>query len=219
MKLMRSALAASLATALALSAGPAFAQAARPPAAAAAAAPAKPQAAWSGEAQTFVMGLLAELSAINGMSGLSEAEKQKRVAAVLSRHLAVEWMGAFLLGANRAKATPEQLAEYNRLVPAYIASSFATRINELAAQNLKPGAVTTRSPQEVIVATSFLRRSTNGQVQVSWRVAKQGTAAPKLLDVAVNGVSPLVVQREEFSSLVKQGGFDGLLNRLRSSAA
>lgn len=213
MRTLRSALvAAGLAAAAAFGAGPVFAQSG-----AGAAAPAT--APWSAEAQDFVNALLQELATINQTAGLSEAERLDRVTDVLAQRLAVERMGAFLLGTNRAKATPDQLAEYNRLVPAYIAASFAARIDDLAAQNLKPGAVAPRGAQEVIVSTSFKRRSTNGEVQVNWRVVKSGAAGPKLLDVSVNGVSPLVVQREEFSSVVKQNGFDGLLARLRESAA
>lgn len=194
---------------------PAQAQAqARAPAQQAAVTP----ATWEGEAKAFVQGLVAELSAISGNASLAAAEEQRALEAVLARNLAVRQMGGILLGGARSSATPEQLAEYNRLVPAFLAHSFASQIDDLVAQNLTLGDATTRSAREVIVTTSFVRRSNKTTVKVNWRVIKEGEKL-KLVDASVNGVSKLTVQREEFSSLLRNQGFDGLLAHMRSAVA
>ena len=175
-------------------------------------------AAWEGEAKAFVQGLVTELSAISGNASLSAAEEQRALEAVLARNLAVRQMGGILLGGARSSATPEQLAEYNRLVPAFLAHSFASQIDDLVAQNLTLGDATTRSAREVIVTTSFVRRSNKTTVKVNWRVIREGEML-KLVDASVNGVSKLTVQREEFSSLLRNQGFDGLLSHMRAAVA
>jgi len=206
--------------ALALSSALAPVAASAQTAAAPVARPAKPAvapAAWEGEAKTFVRNLLDELSGAAKQGG-SAAAQQQRFEKILAQDLAVQRMGAFLLGSARESASPQQLAEYNRLVPGYIAHSFAEKINDLVAQDLEIVGAQTRSPREVIVASSFERKSGQGLVKVNWRLIQEA-AGVKVLDVSVNGVPALAVQREEFAALVKRGGFDALLTRLRTVAA
>lgn len=179
---------------------------------------AAPVAVWQDDAKGFVQGLLIELAAPGKDASLSSQQKAKALESVLAKNLAVQRMGAILLGNNRTIATPAQLEEYNRLVPAYVAHTFAERIDELVAQNLKMGATSARSAREVIVSTGFARKNNQGDVKVNWRTIKAGSGPIQVLDVSVNGVSPLIVQREEFTTIVKQKGFDGLLMRLRSTA-
>ena len=186
---------------------------ATPASAATSAAPAV--AIWQEDAKVFVQNLLIKLAAPGKDAALTDAQKEKALEAVLAKNLAVQRMGAILLGNNRTVANPAQLAEYNRLVPAYVARTFAERIDELVAQNLKMGATSSRSAREVIVSTGFARKNNQGDVKVNWRVVKVGAGPIQVLDVSVNGVSPLIVQREEFNSIVKQKGFEGLLARLR----
>ncbi len=209
---------------------------AKPPAALPAAGPALPQApaqapavtppataapavvaTWQEDAKAFVQALLVKLAAPGKDASLTAAQKEKALEAVLTKNLAVQRMGAILLGNNRTVATPAQLEEYNRLVPAYVARTFAERIDELVAQNLKMGATSARSAREVIVSTGFARKNNQGDVKVNWRTVKVGAGPIQVLDVSVNGVSPLIVQREEFTSIVKQKGFEGLLVRLRAN--
>ncbi len=190
-----------------------------PAPAASAASPAAPAASaiWQEDAKVFVQNLLIKLAAPGKDASLTDAQKEKALEAVLAKNLAVQRMGAILLGNNRNAASPAQLAEYNRLVPAYVARTFAERIDELVAQNLKMGATSSRSPREVIVSTGFARKNNQGDVKVNWRTVRAGTGPIQVLDVSVNGVSPLIVQREEFNSIVKQKGFEGLLVRLRAN--
>lgn len=174
---------------------------------------------WQEDAKAFVQALLVKLAAPGKDTSLTVAQKEKALESVLAKNLAVQRMGAILLGNNRSVATPEQLAEYNRLVPAYVAHTFAERIDELVAQNLKMGATSARNPREVIVSTGFARKNNQGDVKVNWRTIKVGSGPIQVLDVSVNGVSPLIVQREEFNSIVKQKGFEGLLARLRAASS
>lgn len=194
-----------------------WAQSAAPAAAPAVPAPVIAPATWQEEAKVFVQNLLIKLAAPGNDASLSDVQKEKALEAVLAKNLAVQRMGAILLGNNRTAASAAQLAEYNRLVPAYVARTFAERIDELVAQNLKMGATSSRSPREVIVSTGFARKNNQGDVKVNWRTVRVGTGPIQVLDVSVNGVSPLIVQREEFNSIVKQKGFEGLLVRLRAN--
>ncbi|MBY0448654.1 MAG: ABC transporter substrate-binding protein [Hyphomonadaceae bacterium] len=205
MKILAIALAGMLG---AFSAAPAGAWAQTPAPAAPAA-----NAADAAEAKRFVNLLIEQLRAVIARGDLSEVQKQQALAEVFQRNLAVRTMGAILLGQNRSIATPEQLAEYNRLVPGYLARSFADQIDDLVAQNIVLGEARGSGPQ-VMVSSSFLRRSNKQPVRVVWRVVNTG-GRMQLVDASVNGASKLTVQRSEFGALVKANGFEALLAYLR----
>lgn len=177
--------------------------------------PAAPAANAAGEAQakSFVNTLIEKLRVVIARADLTEAQRQQALAEVFQRNLAVRTMGLILLGQNRSAATPEQLAEYNRLIPGYLARSFADQIDDLVAQNLVLGEARSSGPQ-VMVSSSFLRRSNKQPVRVVWRVVEAG-GRMQLVDASVNGASKLTVQRSEFSALVKAKGFESLLAYLR----
>jgi phospholipid transport system substrate-binding protein len=57
----------------------------------------------------------------------------------------------------------------------------------------------------------------NGQapLQVDWRLRAQDDGRLVVIDVIVAGVSLIVTQRSEFSTVIERQGFDGLLAELR----
>ena len=183
-------------------------------------APAAPAAAspeLEAEAGRFIRTFLDDLAAVAKGSG-TQAEKDAKVRALVGERLAVDRIGRYLIGANAAKATPEQLARYNRLVPTYVADEFGDRIDELAVQNPKVGTITMRGASEARVASEFRRKKDQSQVKVDWRVAKVGSDW-KLMDVYVNGVSRLVIRRQEFGSVVERQGFEALLKYMESRSS
>jgi ABC-type transporter MlaC component len=205
--------AAGFLTLLGAAAPAAWAQSAAPRPADRASAPADP--AREAQAKAFVNDLIGQLRATIGRTDLSEAQKQDALEEVFRRNLAVRTMGSILLGSNRSAATPEQLTEYNALIPGYLASSFAGQIDDLVAQNIVLGEVRS-SGQQMFVSSSFARRGAKTPVRVVWRVLGQN-GRMQLVDASVNGASKLTVQRSEFNSLVKAKGFAGLLEYLRKN--
>lgn len=177
---------------------------------------AKVAPAWEKDAQSFVGTLIGDLSAAVADSSLSPTARSGRLRTTLGRAMASERIGSFLLGENKAAAQPAQLAEYQKLVPGFIAAEFASRIDDLVEQKLTIGAAKLRNPKEAIVKTGFLRRRDQTTVAVDWRVTKGTDGKIQLLDVYVNGVSPLVTQRDDFSAIVKADGFGALITRLKT---
>ena len=188
-----------------LAAAPAFAQARPDPAAAAA------------EAATAVTKKLLDDLATVARSDAPKAQRDAKVREIVVARLATARIGRFLLGSYRTKATPEQVARYDALIPTYIADEFSNRIDDLALQNPQVGATNLISPSEARVRTSFKRKRDGSIVNVDWRVV-QDSGQWRLYDVYVNGVSRLVIRRQEFSSVIDRQGFDALLKLIAARA-
>lgn len=181
------------------------------------AAPAAAQASWTPQARAFVDAIVVDVTAI-ARAGGTEAATRASLRTVLGERLATDRISRFLIGANRAAANPDQLAQYDELMPRFIVNQFADQIDELATQKIVVGDVVPRSAREVLVRSQFNRRN-GSKVSVDWRVTRDAAGELRLLDVYVNGVSPLVAQREEFTSVVKRDGFAALLAYIAPRAA
>lgn len=170
---------------------------------------------WAAQAQTFVSRLIEDLARISRTTAAGSTARNQQLAAVVTRALALDRIGAFLLGANRSKGTAQQLTEYQQLAANYIVKQFASQIDQLAQQQFSYGSVTARSNNEVLVQSSFERTSNKTTIPVSWRIVRLENGQLRLLDTYVNGISPWVERRELFSSIIAKEGIGGLLVWLR----
>jgi phospholipid transport system substrate-binding protein len=178
------------------------------------AAPVLAQKAMDAEARAFVEGLIATLAAIDAKGGDAAARDRARDAA-LTKAVALDRIGRFMLGASRTIATPAELADYERLVPGFILADVRGEIAKLVAQSIAIDGVQLRSDRDALVRSRF-RRKTGGLVRVDWRVQRMEDGAPRLVDVYVNGVSRFVIRRDEFQSVAKSGGMPALLARVKA---
>jgi ABC-type transporter MlaC component len=167
------------------------------------------------EARRFVEAMIAELSGIEARERNEDARQQALDAALRSR-VALDRIGRYMLGASRTRATPAELAEYDRLIPGFILADVRGEIAKLVAQSIAIDEVQARSERDALVRSRF-RRRTGGTVRVDWRVgAAAGGGRPQLIDVFVNGVSRFAIRRDEFQAIVKARGMAGLLGELRA---
>lgn len=144
-----------------------------------------------------------------------EAERRARLRQVLGEFAALTSISLFLLGANRASASEAQLDAYLVLAPDYIADQFAGQIGELATQSIQIERAEAKGTRGVLVHSTFKKKSDGEIVNIDWLIAADAQGEARLHNVYLNGISPWVVKREEFTSLIRREGFDGLLAELK----
>ena len=174
------------------------------------------EAGMSAEARRFITDMIRDLTAID-QKMKPGPERERALDAQLSKYVALDRVGRFLLGASRAGATPEQLKEYDRLAPGFILADVRGEIAKLVAQSIAIDEVQLRSERDALVRSRF-RRKSGGLVRVDWRVIRQDDGL-RLVDVYVNGVSRFVIRRDEFQAVVKAGGMPALLKLLAAPPA
>lgn len=169
------------------------------------------------EARRFVEAMIAELAAIEAREK-DEARRRAALDEALGKRVALARIGRFMLGASRTRASPAELAEYDRLIPGFILADVRGEIAKLVAQSIAIDEVQARSARDALVRSRFRRRA-GGTVRVDWRVAAAEGQPLQLVDVYVNGVSRFVIRRDEFQAIVKARGMAGLLAELRTGVA
>jgi len=156
---------------------------------------------------TRALGVLADRNA-------SAAERETRVRALLDEGLDLAMIGKFALGRSWQTASEAQLSEYARLVRAYVLNTYGHRLAAYSGEGFKVTGAEPIAESDAIVI-SAVERANGEPVKVGWRVrAEEG--GYKVVDVVIEGISLVVTQREEFASIVRQKGLDGLLDALRA---
>jgi phospholipid transport system substrate-binding protein len=167
-------------------------------------------------ARALVNNLIAELQAAASGPG-DTAAREARLRTIVAQRLDSDRIARFMLGANRTRATPAELARYQELAPRFIAIEFSRRIDELVAQRVSIESVQARGPNEILVRSVFPRKRDGARVRIDWRLTRAGPQAEwRLLDVFLNGVSRLVIRRDEFNAIVARQGMAGLLAHLEN---
>lgn len=170
------------------------------------------------QAENFTKTLVSELGSIARNPSLNENSRERAYRQALQSRLATDSIGKFLLKSVPADLpTQSQIATYNQLFPSYIAASFASQIGGLAERQINVTQSRARGERDVIVRSELVNNQGIKKASIDWRI-RWINGQPRLLDVLVERVSPLVTKRQEFSSLAKRQGMDALLAHMRTVA-
>jgi phospholipid transport system substrate-binding protein len=119
----------------------------------------------------------------------------------------------FVLGRYWRAATPEQQQQFLGLLKEYLSQAYAGRLAQYAGE--KFAAINAQTQGEETVVFSEITRNDGGKIRVEWHLVNDG--GWKITDAYVAGVSMAVTQRDEFGSVIQQGGgqVQYLLDKLR----
>ena len=139
-------------------------------------------------------------------------------AELLDETVAVDVMARLALGRSWRQADEAQRQTYVELCRDYILGTLAYRFASYTGSERFVITGTRLAGGDAIVA-SRIEYVGYPPLILEWRV--RGDGQPRIVDVAVEGVSMMLTFRSEFDSIVARGGIDGLLQELaaRSRAA
>ncbi len=132
----------------------------------------------------------------------------------------------YLLGANDfGKLSTPKREEYEKLLPDYIVKIYLSKFDDyrkgdFSKENFQVKRAFLRNPDNPNAGISVLseiqipQESGTTSIKIEWRVF-QTKAGLKILDVFVNDLSMSQAKKDEFSQIMKKGGIDLLLEKLR----
>ena len=167
-------------------------------------------------ARTFITQLGKETVAVLQKSD-SAPQKAAQMEDILRRGFDFPTIGRFVLGRYWNSASPQQRDEYLKVFTDFVSKSYSRRLAEEASVNgFNINSIRDLGEGDVLVQTSITRPS-GAPLNYEWRVRDSG-GTTKIVDVVVEGVSLLVTQRSDFTSVASQNGVDGLIASLREKA-
>ena len=168
-------------------------------------------------AKGFVDTLATQLLSIVKDSNQSKDEKTKKIEALFTEKVDIDFVAKFAMGKHWREATPEQQKAYIDAYKPFILKNYATRLTRYSGQTY-----TLRNPRsdgDSAIVTMDIIDPEGQNVTVDYRLSDTGNSKYKILDITVEGVSLLNTQRSEFNSIIDQKGIDGLIVALKNQVA
>jgi phospholipid transport system substrate-binding protein len=171
-------------------------------------APADPGAA---KVESFDAALLDSMKA---GSGVSMAERYRRLAPVIERTFNLPAMTQFAVGPAWSSFTPAQqqaaIAAFSKLTIASYAHNFSGYDGERF--ELDPN-VATRGPDKIV--TTHLIRTHDAPVALIYRMRQAGDSW-KVIDIFYGAISQLTTRRSDFAASIAAGGAPALIAHLNA---
>jgi phospholipid transport system substrate-binding protein len=179
------------------------------------------RAAPARDAAALVDALVREgLQALNDKQ-LTPRDRQERFATILENDFDVARIGRFTAGRYWNAASEADRQQFVKVFERWVIITYSDRFSGYSGEGVKVTGSRPETETTVTVSSQLIRSSGGAAVKVDWRVRRDGVDDYRVIDVAVEGVSMLVTQREEFASVVQNygGTLAGLTRALEQKVA
>lgn len=150
-----------------------------------------------------------------GDSALDEAERERRFRSLFNESVDVPAIGRFVIGPHWRRASEAEQTAFLKVFEDAIVQRFLPLFAEYSGETFSIGRIRqdANNPKHLFVTTTIVQ--TSGEpVDVEWRV-RDRDGEFQILDIIAEGVSMAITLRQEYSSVIRQSGVDGLTAQLR----
>ena len=140
----------------------------------------------------------------------TEASAVKTFSSLFDKSFHLPYMVGFVLSRAARGKSREQIQRFSKAFRRKIINSYATRFSEYKGATSKIINVSKSGKDKYKVKSKIVK---NKEYNVVWTV-KFYKGSPKIVAVAVEGVDLAYSYRTQYQNIIKQSGFDGLLNRI-----
>jgi phospholipid transport system substrate-binding protein len=135
----------------------------------------------------------------------SEAAREQTFQRLLSENFDIPRIARFVLGRYWTGASEQDRRKFIDTYREFIIRSYAARFSEYSGETVKVTSSRPEGANYTVVNSEIIHPSGEPPVKVSWRVRNSGDSY-KVVDVDVEGVSMMLAQREEFTSVIERTG-------------
>jgi phospholipid transport system substrate-binding protein len=175
-------------------------------------APGSARAAKADGAAAFVNGMVAAALRTLRDPGLAQAERERRLGALLTQDFDTARIARYVLGRYWMVASDDERREFARLFRDWAVHTYAARLNQYTNEIVKVTGSRSESDTDAVV-TSEIVHPAGPPTHVSWRVSRR-TGDYRVIDIDVEGVSLALTERDEIAAAIQRnGGTVAAMNR------
>ncbi|HEX7970351.1 MAG TPA: ABC transporter substrate-binding protein [Stellaceae bacterium] len=163
------------------------------------------RAAPASDAIAFVKNLVGHAMQSLNDQKLSDDQREKQFRTMLHSDFDMPRISRFVVGRYWTTASEQDKQNFQRLFEDYVVRAYAERFSQYNGEQVKVTGSRPESETVILVTSQVLRPNGAPPAKVDWRVRKQDNDF-KIVDIDVEGVSMLLTQREEFTSVIQRSG-------------
>ena len=152
--------------------------------------------------------------AISAIQDKQETEEQRaaKFRSLLESGFDIPRISRFVLGRYWSSATDQQRQQFTRLFEDWVVGTYATRFRDYAGETIQVTGTRPETETTSVVLSQFSSPNGAPPAKVEWHVRKSADSDYKIVDVAVEGVSMALTQRDEIAAVADRSGgtIDGL---------
>ena len=142
----------------------------------------------------------------------SKEEKMEKLKLIAKETVDIKGIGYYSLGAYKKTISDKKKIEYFDIFEKYFLKSFSSRLAEYTDPRIRVDSQRKLNDKYTMVSSTLLGTDKKPEIKIDWRVVTKNPDKPLIIDVVIEGVSLAKVQKEEFSSIIKNN--DGDINAL-----
>jgi phospholipid transport system substrate-binding protein len=152
---------------------------------------------------------------------LTARARQERFSSILENDFDLPRIGRFTAGRYWNAASEADRQQFAKVFESWVIITYSDRFSGYSGEGVKVTGSRLETETTVTVSSQLIRSSGGAPVKVDWRVRRDRADDYRVIDVAVEGVSMLVTQREEFASVIQKNGgtLAGLTRALEQKVA
>ena len=142
----------------------------------------------------------------------SKEEKMEILKTIAKENVDIKGIGFYSLGKHRKNMSDQKKEEYLEIFSKYFLKTFSSRLAEYTDPRIRVDSQRKLNDKYTMVSSTLLATDKKPEIKIDWRVVTKNPNKPLIIDIVIEGVSLAKVQKEEFSSIIKNN--DGDINAL-----
>ncbi|MDG4719828.1 MULTISPECIES: MlaC/ttg2D family ABC transporter substrate-binding protein [Thalassospira] len=136
---------------------------------------------------------------------LADDVRRQKFVALMDRYFEMDVVSRFVLGRYWRSISNEEINEFSKLLQNYLALNYANQFKAFNGEQFVVGSETEKN-KDTFVNSQFVRPD-GPPVNIVWRM-RMFNDHYKIIDVAIEGLSMGITQRDEFTSVIQQNNDD-----------
>lgn len=161
-------------------------------------------AADNAQAKAFIQNMGDEVIGYLVDDNIGQADRKDKLATVLKAHFDTKTISRFAMGQNWKTLSAEQQDEYRTLFEKMIVAIYSEKFAAYDGQQFEVDQAKAVNDKDYIVQSRILQNK-GKDVTVSWQIRFKDDEF-RIIDVKVEGVSMVLTQKSEFSSIIQRKG-------------
>ncbi len=167
------------------------------------------------QAEDFILKTTSSAKKILLDPKINELQKRKYLESLSLESVDVEGLAKYTLGEEIKKLNDKQISEYVDTFKVFFSKNISNKLRDYSDQAVVISGSKKISENYVLVNSKIVSSKDKQEIIVDWRVFLINNKL-MIRDLVVEGLSLARTQKEEFSSIIANKGFEGLITNLKN---